>query len=1347
MSTLFKPLLFVLVAAAPLAAFAQTPPSDPRIPPALQPWEAWALWNDDHRACPTPYNRPERHLCYWPSSLSLAVDAVEGSFDLGVTVFRETWVPLPGGERQWPVSVTVGGAAAPVVGREGVPSVRLPAGTHRLSGKFEWKTIPQSLPVPPQIGIVTLAIDGQPVPLPVREASGLLWLKLQADAEEIARDAIDVRTYAVLEDGIPMWLRVELEMIVSGKNREESLGVALPEGWRLAAVESPIPVAVDDAGGVRAQVRAGQWTVRLSAFRIDNPSGMNFAPGADVVAPAILLAFRAKPDFRLLELDGPVPVDVSQTTFPEQWRGLPVFQWETSEPVRFDERLRGMGLQKPSGLDFSREFWLDQDGRGMTFRDRITGGSQQIWRLDAAPGQELGSVTSGDVGQLITANPVTSAPGVEIRTRNIQLDAKGRMPAGPDISAIGWEADAGALRVQMNLPPGWRLFALFGADWVSGDWLTAWSLLDLFLLLVFTIAVQRLWGWRAAVLAFAVFALCTHEPDAPRYVWLALLVPLALLRVVPEGWGRRIVLTLAWLTGLVLVILLIPFITAQIQQALYPQLEQTYAVHHGGALGMGTESSMPYEAEVADAVMAASASPAAPRSRTYFAKDSGSNENLRYDPQAQVQTGPGVPDWRWRTVSFGWSGPVLASQEVRPVLVPPVIGRPLSVLRVLLALALAAMLFGAADCRRRFFPRAGAAATLVFLAGLAMGAPSTAHAQGGYPDAAMIQTLRDRLLEPDPAYPDTANIPFVSLSLVDDRIEMEAEVQTLLRVAVPLPGRLPGWSPVSVSLADGSVPEMRREEEHLWIVLPPGVHRVKVSGIVPPGPQWDCSFPLVPRRLMIEAPEWTFTGVRPDGVPEANVFFTRKQTADTGVESTYERQNVQPLAVVDRHIEMGLVWRVRTTVTRLTPPGRAISLRIPLLPGENVFTPGTNEQNGFVEVGLGAGVMSAGWESGLDPVGELPLETNADDTWVERWYLVASPVWNVGFEGLAPVFEPQTPDLVPVWHPWPGEGAVLGITRPEAIPGATTTVESGVLETEIGLRQRSSQLILSVRSSLGGDFPLALPVEAGITALSHNGNPLPVRMAGGRVVVPLQPGSQQVVIEWTTPSDLRTVERGDEVGLPVDSSNITVVLRVPESRWVLGLRGPVQGPAVQFWGVVIFALLAAWVLGRLKTSPLRSFEWMLLALGLTQVPMELSFIVVAWFFLLVWRGNDSFGRLPAGGYNLVQVMLVAWTLAALGALIAIVSAGLLGNPSMFITGNGSSRTLLRWYEARCSGTLPEPGVISVSLWWYRLLMLAWALWLATSLLRWAGWGWSQFSKGGIFRTKPPETPPPPPVSK
>ncbi len=77
-----------------------------------------------------------------------------------------------------------------------------------------------------------------------------------------------MKLYAALEDGIPLWLRTEIELTVSGKSREEDLGTILPEGWKLAAVESQIPVAIDDAGpdesaGARGQMDGARRRVPL----------------------------------------------------------------------------------------------------------------------------------------------------------------------------------------------------------------------------------------------------------------------------------------------------------------------------------------------------------------------------------------------------------------------------------------------------------------------------------------------------------------------------------------------------------------------------------------------------------------------------------------------------------------------------------------------------------------------------------------------------------------------------------------------------------------------------------------------------------------------------------------------------------------------------------------------------------------------------------------------------------------------------------------------------------------------------------------------------------------------------
>ncbi len=111
--------------------------------------------------------------------------------------------------------------------------------------------------------------------------------------------------------------------------------------------------------------------------------------------------------------------------------------------------------------------------------------------------------------------------------------------------------------------------------------------------------------------------------------------------------------------------------------------------------------------------------------------------------------------------------------------------------------------------------------------------------------------------------------------------------------------------------------------------------------------------------------------------------------------------------------------------------------------------------------------------------------------------------------------------------------------------------------------------------------------------------------------------------------------------------------------------------------------------------------------------------------------------------NLRQVGVVLATLVALGVLFFSIEQGLLGLPDMQVRGNGSSGYLLKWFADRSGLTLPRPWMVSLPLLAYRGVMLAWALWVAWSLLSWLRWGWGCFTAGGVWRPapeKPPEGP-------
>ncbi len=1330
------------------------------IPEALKPWTKWVTWDDEHLNCPTPYNGAKDHLCFWPSQLTLITDQQTGTWKIVVNVFEKTWVPLPGSSEHWPQKVQANGDSVPVVERDGIPCVQLSPGLHRLAGEFRWQEMPQRIAIPKQIGILSLTVDGAAVPTPNWDADGSIWLK-RLRAEETDKDLVTAQVYRVIEDGIPLWLRTEIELTVSGKSREEQLGSIIPQGWMVSTVDSPIPVAIDEQGRLMAQVRAGKWTVAIDSFRSTDAKEFQFATDAVPVSKSELIGFKSNPALRVAEIDGLQMVDVSQTTFPEKWRGFPVFQWDTSATFRLVEKMRGMGLQRPEGLHLTRQLWLDEDGSGFIYRDGFSGRMQQVWRLDVGSTQELGAVRIDGEPQLITANPRTQAHGVEIRSRNLNMEAIGRLNRTSELSAIGWKSDADSLNMTLTLPPGWRVFALFGADRVDGDWLTSWTLLDLFILLVFSLAVLRLWGFPAAVVAFIAVGLSYQELGAPQLSWLFLLIPLALLRVVPEGAAKKLITLWKNVAIVALLLILVPFIARQIQSAIYPQLEaagMTYGKYPffdlriNGNYMDATRQRAIEEHNFHDAFMRVPPSGVSDLTDTVEAVTAGESEVSGADLQGRlpkggksidrsenmfnksdviIQTGPAAPEWDWNQVTCDWSGPVAAEHKIRPIFISLSQNRIITVVRLAFLLLLVAIILGVRKLWKPFArPRVASAVTLL----LCVFVPAIASAQ--IPDKEILETLRQRLLERSDAYPQAAEIAAVTLKLNEGKVSMEAEIHAAIDVAVPLPGRLPDWSPISVKLDDAADAIVCRINGYLWVNIPKGVHKVMVEGMLPDVTEWQWGSLLKPRLVSIEAPGWTFTGVRPNGVPEQQIIFSRAQKLAEGT-AAYDQKLFNAVVAVERTLEVGLVWKVHNVATRLSATGKAVSLKIPLLPGENVLSSNAVVAGGMVEVRLAAGETTFLWESELPITEKIELNAAQTEQWVERWLLVTSPVWNVSFEKdkLSPIYEPDEQKLIPTWNPWPGESVSLALSQPKAVSGASVTVRHAQHSTSIGDRLRTTELTLDVESSLGGDFALDLNPDAEITSLKIQNEATPVRRDQSVLIIPVRRGRQTVMIAWQTTEPLKPLVRADRISLPVEAANVISIVNVPENRWILWADGPLRGPAVRFWVILVVAILAALILGSMALSPLRRFEWMLLTIGLTQVHLIAAMFVVGWLFALAWREKQNSDAMPNWRFNLLQLEIIVLTAIALGILVVVVGQGLLGSPEMFIVGNGSTRTSLQWFQPRISQTLPEPYFVSVSVWYFRLLMLLWALWLASSLIRWLRRGWEQFSRGGTWKRR------------
>ena len=1363
-------LLAVGLATSPgLVDSAQAQPiSRQDLPPELRPWVPWVLDEVKGLGCPKVQGQP---VCVWPGWLRLDLGDSGGTFTLRVTADRASDLLLPGDAQRWPLEVRVDGRGMPIFDKGGAARLRIPAGRHLVTGRFVWSRLPESLRVPAAIGLVDLRLDGRLVARPRRESGGLLWLRARTEEAAGEGESLRIQVFRHVADGIPLFVDTRLQLEVSGRAREVTFPGALLPDSAPVAVSGSLPARVED-GALRVQVRAGRYAVRLLSRIESQPESLSRpeadqdddGAGAAAWPDREVWVFAANEGLRQVELSGPTPIDPSRTELPQEWRTLPAFLMDAEAELSLKTVRRGQPDAAPDALSLSRQLWLDPAGGHASVRDSFGGALNATTRLDLLDPGRLGRVAVDGQDQLVTANPENERSGVELRRSALRLEADSRLALGGALPAVGWSTGVESLAATLHLPPGWTILGSSGVDTLRGTWTLRWTLLGFFFVLLVAFGAYRLFGTRQAVLAVATLVLTYGESGAPFYIWLSLLAAIALRRVAPEGklgsLGRIWYLT----SAVVLVLIVVPFARDQVRGALFPQVAGRNG-RYGDALGGGFQHGVAgtlARAEMSDMRnIPAAQAPEAPaaaadvfEAKPAMEEDVGAakrpgrrmregkvsslsmrlayNVALEHDPKAVLQTGPGVPTWSWNAYSLQWTGPVGEDHTMRLFLASPNLNRVLTLLRLAL-LALLGIVFVTGRWPR--LPRPGAAASgsaaAVLGSLLLLASPGTASAEEPpMPDRQLLQELKTRLTRPEPCEPQCVTTPSLQLRLGGGRLEVRAEVHAAAEGSWAVPGPVASWAASEVSVDGAPTTALRLlGNGFLHVRLSPGVHRIVVSGPVPPGDSFTLQFARPPHRARAIAPGWDVSGLRVDGPPEASILISRLLAARTGggaVEGRYE-----PWLEVTRTLGFGVTWTVQTRVRRMTPMGTPVAVRVPLLPGEAPTQQHLVVEDGEVAVSLGRDQMESLWSSTLEQAPELTLEASTGRPWSEVWRLQCSAVWSCVAEGLPPITRIGNGVFEPEYRPWPGESLQVSLAHPSGVEGQTLTLDSVRLEANPGTRLERVILRVQARSSREQPLLLQLPEAAEVQRVTLDGAERPLRPEGGELRVTVPAGSHHVEVRWQQPRSMATFYSIPRVGLPGPAVNVTQHLALAPSRWLLLTWGPAWGPAVLFWPYFLFLLAVAFALGRLRWSPLSSVQWALLGLGLSQIGAFGALVVAAFVFALALRR----ARQPTAAlsFDLMQLGLVVWAFVSLVFLYSAIHTGLLFAPDMQVAGNGSTDTSLIWYADRVVDGTPAAGVLSLPLWLYRVGMLVWALWLAASLVRAIGWGWRSFGEGGLWQ--------------
>lgn len=1305
-----------------------------RIPPTLRPWIPWVLDELGERACPTVNSVA---ICAWPGRLLLDLGDGGGRFHMTVVVDRETFVALPGAKTRWPLDVKTQNGPAIVLEHDGLPTIKLPPGGHEVDGRFQWSRLPETLTIPERIALVDLRLNGAAIGRPKRDG-GLLWLESaprQADDQE----RLEVEVFRQVQDGVPLLVTTLLRLTVSGRAREVALSHVWLNGAVPLGVEADLPVRVDADGSIAAQIFAGKHEITLYEAHPDAQTDLSSPNLPSPWPEAETWSLLPNDALRQLRLTGVPASDPARANVPTEWSSLPAYRVPLNTKVSLVTERRGDPNPAPNRLNFSKDLWLDLDGDGFTVRDNISGKLSQNWRMDLLHG-ELGQARLNEQPQLITQHPTLGTSGVELRDGELALTADWRInDSARSLPAVGWSENADSLVMRLHLPPGWKLLGASGVDLLERTWLASWDLLALFFVLIVAFAIARLTHFSVGALAMLTLVLLHDQSDAPKGLWLAVLVAIALLRVVPSGKARGALRWYGYLASALLVFWVVAFAVDQLKLAFFPQTEQ-----EGGTFS---------------AVVSAEQSPAEAAS-PQWRKEGGSG--VRYesdsaqpikprpsfhpvaDPKAVIQTGPGVPDWTWETWTLNWSGPVHRDHQVRLFLLSPAFNALLSFLRVgltgLLAFLLVQLVFRQAG---RLPPLRGkAVATAVALLGFASTLLHSNAARAEFPPPNLLDELRTRALSPAACEPECVTVQRARVELTDTGLLILTEVHVDALSSTRLPGPDKEWLPSEVRINGRPAAGLTRGGDgFLYVRLQPGIYRVEMSGPVK-GDTLALNLGTSPHFVEVNAPGWTVSGVNELGQVETALSLHRKQESES-LPNAGANGTLSGWLRVHRQLSFGKTWSILTTIERVGgkdwKADGAVSARIPLLPGERVTTATVPVEKEAVVVTLEREVDAFSYQSTLEQRDLVSLvaansATLADQRFNEQWTVDCSPQWHCELDGLAPLSRQSDGRWSPTFVPWPGERVDIRLSRPDPASGVSTTIDAAELVLTPGVRLMKARLTTRVRTTTQHNLAVNLPSGIALSEVILDGSAQALQLENDTAVVQLQPGQHVVDISWQEQGGIRSFFRSSRVRLDQKLVNAKITIQLPADRWLLLAGGAGWGPAVLFWGYLALILMLAPLLGRLPHSPLTAIQWCILGLGFTQVPVLVAGLVVGWFFLFAHA--DRLRPVRPFGHNAFQLVLVFATGVFVTCLFGAVYDGLLSTPEMRVAGAGSTTRELTWYVDRTDGAMPQPWVLTTSLWAWRVAMLAWAVWLASRLLTWLRWGWDSFGRQGIWRAAP-----------
>ena len=1184
-----------------------------------------------------------------------------------------------------------------------------------------------------------MSINGQAIPFPKIE-NHELWFQ-ESTQNQAEQDTIDVRVVRKISDGPYVKLESIVTVNVSGKMREVILGEALPTGFKLTGIEGETSAFLDAQGLLHSKLKPGSWQIIVNAYA--DPQLLNWRrPEQSHHWPnEEIWVFSGNETLRIGKLSGASVIDSGQAEMPQPWYNLPAYMLGPGDALSYNIQHRGKPLHLENQLSLQRSLWLSFDHGIYSFKDKLTGNMIEDWRLSMPSPFMLESAEDQDGSVLITTLK-TDERGVENRYPQVNITARGMIEATKVVPVTGWMSDFERVSITLNLPPGNKLFAVFGADSVSDSWWSRWSIWASFIVLLSSLAAFRLTSVTAGIVTGLMLLVIYQENGAPVIAILNLLVAIALKKNLPFDplkslisgyWGASI----AFAAGAILL-----FSATQIREVIHPQLETANTNTNGQGFG-NIESAK--KSVIRHALTALPegkmrlAEEAAVETQTAGDSKSRKVDSFieRYQADELIQAGSGVPDWNWNWNSYNisWSSPVAQGQTFDLIILSKTAYGLVKLLSIVLMLLWLYCLLK--DPLSIALARFKQKSLVAVLAALLLSPVYTPNVEASdFPNQALLDDLKARLTEAPQCAPACASINTMQVfPQGTNKLSLILLVHANSETAIALP-RSEFWQAQTLTLNNKPLLSLFRHNGWVYVPVPKGISTLNVSGQLAPVDNFQLQFKSKPQHIeILHSDSWEIIGNKGNNLSGNALEFLATVSDLQTTQQVSTRYNSQALVKVTRVLSIDRLWTVETRVERIAPAIGSINVSVPLMPGENVLTDEVVLNNSQVVVTIPPGAKDFRWSSTLAARDNMMLRASPAPLIIEQWQVVVSPTWHCELTGLPMILEQQDGrDYFSYsFYPYASEELNIAIARPVAVKGDVLAVDGVDLNIEQGTRTSTLTLRFNYRSTRGGEHVISLPVDYQLKEIQTDGSLINLQPEAGQLALPISPGTHNVQITMRANVSDQLLFSSPKINLHASSSNITTKINVSTQRWILWTKGPLLGPAILYWGELLAFILIAFLVSRVKFSPLSTANWLVLGFGLSLSNWGILVLIALWFSAVTASQHrpQNMQRVP---FNTSQVLLYILSVVAVVSLVSVVPISLLSAPNMGIEGYQSYGNDLTWFADKADDILPTVSVLSISIWFYKAIMLFWVIWLSTSLLAWIKWAWKTLGTNGYWKS-------------